>query len=142
YTRLHTLSLHDALPIFRNDPAYIYMREMGSVKLLTRQGEVEIAKRIEEGLKHMILAISACPATIAEILLVVDRIATDEARVDELVEHNYGNEAAADHGLDDESAAEFDDDGDADTGVGEDDEGSTDNAGSLLQLKNDALARF
>src|SRR5690606_30676889 len=68
--------------------------------------------------------------------------APEEAGVDELVEHKDGNEAAADHGLDDESAAEFDDDGDADTGVGEDDEGSTDNAGSLLQLKNDALARF
>ena len=128
----------------RNDPAYIYMREMGTVKLLTRQGEVEIAKRIEEGLTHMIRAISAWPATIAEILVVVDRIAADEARVDELVEHNYGNEATADDELDDESAVELDDDeaGDADIGEGEDDEGRADNAASLLQLKNDALARF
>jgi RNA polymerase primary sigma factor len=37
------------------------MREMGSVELLTREGEIEIAKRIEDGLKHMIQAIAACP---------------------------------------------------------------------------------
>jgi RNA polymerase primary sigma factor len=50
------------------DPVRMYMREMGSVELLTREGEIEIAKRIEDGLKHMIQAISACPTTIAEIL--------------------------------------------------------------------------
>ena len=49
------------------DPVRMYMREMGTVDLLTREKEIEIAKRIEEGLKHMIQAISACPATIAEI---------------------------------------------------------------------------
>src|SRR5467141_4628732 len=49
------------------DPVRMYMREMGSVELLTREGEIEIAKRIEDGLKHMIQAISACPTTIAEI---------------------------------------------------------------------------
>ncbi|HTG97475.1 MAG TPA: RNA polymerase sigma factor region1.1 domain-containing protein, partial [Burkholderiales bacterium] len=46
------------------DPVRMYMREMGSVELLTREGEIEIAKRIEEGLRHMIQAISACPTTI------------------------------------------------------------------------------
>ncbi len=46
----------------------MYMREMGSVELLTREGEIEIAKRIEDGLKHMIHAISSCPTTIEEIL--------------------------------------------------------------------------
>src|SRR5438105_6813715 len=42
------------------DPVRMYMREMGSVELLTREGEIEIAKRIEDGLRHMIQAISAC----------------------------------------------------------------------------------
>ena len=46
----------------------MYMREMGTVELLTREGEIEIAKRIEDGLKHMVMAISACPTTIADIL--------------------------------------------------------------------------
>jgi RNA polymerase primary sigma factor len=50
------------------DPVRMYMREMGSVELLTREGEIEIAKRIEDGLKHMDQAISACPTTIAEML--------------------------------------------------------------------------
>jgi RNA polymerase primary sigma factor len=50
------------------DPVRMYMREMGTVELLTREGEIEIAKRIEDGLKHMVQAISACPTTIADIL--------------------------------------------------------------------------
>ena len=49
------------------DPVRMYMREMGTVELLTREGEIEIAKRIEDGLKHMVQAISACPTTIAEM---------------------------------------------------------------------------
>src|SRR5581483_2615955 len=59
------------------DPVRMYMREMGSVELLTREGEIEIAKRIEDGLKHMIQAISACPMTIAEILELADRVERD-----------------------------------------------------------------
>ena len=68
------------------DPVRMYMREMGSVELLTREGEIEIAKRIEDGLKHMIQAISACPTTIAEILALADKIEADEIRVDEVVD--------------------------------------------------------
>ncbi|MFY7860291.1 MAG: RNA polymerase sigma factor region1.1 domain-containing protein, partial [Limnohabitans sp.] len=49
------------------DPVRMYMREMGTVELLTREGEIEIAKRIEGGLMDMMAAISASPATIAEI---------------------------------------------------------------------------
>ncbi|NQW85035.1 MAG: RNA polymerase sigma factor RpoD, partial [Alcaligenaceae bacterium] len=48
------------------DPVRMYMREMGTVELLTREGEIEIAKRIEGGLKDMVKAISACPTTINE----------------------------------------------------------------------------
>src|SRR6201747_2559591 len=56
------------------DPVRMYMREMGSVELLTREGEIEIAKRIEGGLQSMMQAISASPTTIAEILSVADEI--------------------------------------------------------------------
>ena len=56
------------------DPVRMYMREMGSVELLTREGEIEIAKRIEDGLKHMIHAISSCPTTIEEILRLADLV--------------------------------------------------------------------
>lgn len=68
------------------DPVRMYMREMGTVELLTREGEIEIAKRIEEGLKHMIMAISACPGTLAQVLELVNRIERDELRVDEVVD--------------------------------------------------------
>ncbi|MBA3479377.1 MAG: RNA polymerase sigma factor RpoD, partial [Lautropia sp.] len=68
------------------DPVRMYMREMGSVELLTREGEIVIAKKIEEGLKDMMQAISACPTTIAEILLQSDRIRAKQARVDEVVD--------------------------------------------------------
>ncbi|GAB3428104.1 RNA polymerase sigma factor RpoD [Massilia solisilvae] len=68
------------------DPVRMYMREMGSVELLTREGEIEIAKRIEDGLKDMIQAISACPVTIAEILTVAQRIDNDEIKIDEIVD--------------------------------------------------------
>src|ERR1043165_2910083 len=68
------------------DPVRMYMREMGSVELLTREGEIEIAKRIEDGLKHMIQAISSCPTTIEEILRLAELIEKDEMRIDELVD--------------------------------------------------------
>src|SRR5258706_2640827 len=68
------------------DPVRMYMREMGSVELLTREGEIEIAKRIEDGLRHMIQAISACPTTIAEILALAEKIDKDESRVEEVVD--------------------------------------------------------
>jgi RNA polymerase primary sigma factor len=68
------------------DPVRMYMREMGSVELLTREGEIEIAKRIEDGLKHMVMAISACPTTIAEILVHGDKIRSGEMSIDEVVD--------------------------------------------------------
>ncbi len=68
------------------DPVRMYMREMGTVDLLTREGEIEIAKRIEEGLKHMVQAISACPLTMPEILRLADKVESDEMRIDELID--------------------------------------------------------
>ncbi|MPQ56586.1 RNA polymerase sigma factor RpoD [Duganella sp. FT27W] len=68
------------------DPVRMYMREMGAVALLTREGEIEIAKRIEGGLKDMIQAISACPTTIAEILALAAKIEADEMKVDDVVD--------------------------------------------------------
>jgi RNA polymerase primary sigma factor len=68
------------------DPVRMYMREMGSVELLTREGEIEIAKRIEDGLKHMVMAISACPTTIAQILEHAEKIRSGELPIDEVVD--------------------------------------------------------
>ncbi|WP_311197082.1 RNA polymerase sigma factor RpoD [Sheuella amnicola] len=68
------------------DPVRMYMREMGTVELLTREGEIEIAKRIEDGLKHMVMAISACPTTINEIIAHVQRVRDAQAQIDEVVD--------------------------------------------------------
>ncbi|WP_068808109.1 RNA polymerase sigma factor RpoD [Thauera phenolivorans] len=137
------------------DPVRMYMREMGTVELLTREGEIEIAKRIEDGLKHMVQAISACPTTIAEMLESADRIARDEMRIDELIDGlidpNAADEAAAqedDEAQEDADAEEESDDADGDSeeeDEDEEDEGAKAEraaAQSLLQLKTDALARF
>ncbi|MHB9100809.1 MAG: RNA polymerase sigma factor RpoD [Sulfuricella sp.] len=123
------------------DPVRMYMREMGSVELLTREGEIEIAKRIEDGLKHMVQAISACPTTIAEILALADKVERDEMRVDELVDGlmNANGELAED--LADsvvEAAAEEEEL----TEEEEEEAGAAAAAANLAQLKADALERF
>jgi RNA polymerase primary sigma factor len=119
------------------DPVRMYMREMGSVELLTREGEIEIAKRIEDGLKHMIQAISACPTTIAEILDLSGKVGRDEMRIDELVD------GLIDPNAKDEPIRELADD--VEPEEEEETDGEDESAAlsaSLLQLKEDALARF
>ena len=68
------------------DPVRMYMREMGSVELLTREGEIVIAKRIEAGLRHMIYAIASCPITINEIIEYGNKISTEVLRIEEVVD--------------------------------------------------------
>ena len=122
------------------DPVRMYMREMGSVELLTREGEIEIAKRIEDGLKHMIQAISACPTTIAEILELAGKVAREEMRIDEVIDGLIDPNAAGEDIealAEDEEAAIEEDEGDD-----EDEDGSGKISASLLQLKQDALERF
>jgi len=124
------------------DPVRMYMREMGSVELLTREGEIEIAKRIEEGLKHMIQAISACPTTIAEILKLADRVEREEMRVDEVVDGLIDPNAAEEEEEEavEETSAEREVDDEIEE-TDEDEEGAIASA-NLLKLKEDALKRF
>lgn len=68
------------------DPVRMYMREMGSVELLTREGEIEIAKRIEDGLKHMVMAIAACPTTVNEVLTYINEVREGTMEIDEVVD--------------------------------------------------------
>jgi RNA polymerase primary sigma factor len=125
------------------DPVRMYMREMGSVELLTREGEIEIAKRIEDGLKHMIQAISACPTIVDEILGMVDKVSKDEMRIDEFVDGVIDPNAVEEAPVPPAQQAAAADDGDEDDEDGEEaDDGSAALAASLLQLKEDALAIF
>jgi len=68
------------------DPVRMYMREMGTVDLLTRDGEIEIAKRIEEGLRLMVQAISASPGIINDLMKMADKVRKNELGVDEFVD--------------------------------------------------------
>jgi len=67
------------------DPVRMYMREMGTVELLTRQGEIEIAKRIEDGLNQVKYHMSHFPPTIDRLLLVADAVGAEETRMQDFV---------------------------------------------------------
>src|SRR5712691_3331344 len=126
------------------DPVRMYMREMGSVELLTREGEIEIAKRIEDGLRHMILAISACPTTVREILDLADKVEKDEMRIDEVVDGL--NDPNAKDSFDPKKAAPTPEDEEAqiEEEEGEEDEEAAEAAqsASLLKLKGEAMEKF
>ena len=80
------------------DPVRMYMREMGTVELLTRKGEIEIAKRIEEGLGQVMNAL-ACPETIAVLIREYDLIAEGKARLNDLVVGFHDPQAEAEEDL-------------------------------------------
>ena len=124
------------------DPVRMYMREMGTVDLLTREGEIEIAKRIEDGLKHMVQAIAACPTTITELLAMVDKVESNELSVDEVVDGLIDIEVEAPMvGADLEEEAEEDideeEDDDADGA-----KAAAISAEALAKLREEVLTRF
>ncbi len=128
------------------DPVRMYMREMGSVGLLTRESEIEIAKRIEGGLRHMIQAISACPPIIAEIIKLASEVENDNLRIDEVVDglvdsddQDIVNSDMAGESLDAELDSDDIEENDSD------DDDTDENAiasADLLKLKTDALEHF
>ncbi|RFP15936.1 MULTISPECIES: RNA polymerase sigma factor RpoD [unclassified Duganella] len=130
------------------DPVRMYMREMGAVALLTREGEIEIAKRIEGGLKDMIQAISACPTTIAEIVALATKIEADELKVDEVVDGFVDlNEANNTPAVAAAPAAASDDEEEEEEEVEEEDGDANGGAAGfsteqLAQLKKAALEKF
>jgi RNA polymerase primary sigma factor len=118
------------------DPVRMYMREMGTVELLTREGEIEIAKRIEGGLMAMMEAISASPATIAEILHLGEEIRNEKIIITTVVD-GFSNPNEADDYVAEEDFDEFDE-ADDDDGKG----GSKALTKKLEELKKQALERF
>lgn len=114
------------------DPVRMYMREMGQVELLTREGEIEIAKRIEEGQKYMILAISACPTTINEILFYAQQIR----------EGTESPAAFVDGLLDPDAQDEFNPSADAFGSDEDEEEGGGLSAKQLEELKRGSLEKL
>src|SRR5262245_8469427 len=127
------------------DPVRMYMREMGSVELLTREGEIEIATGIEDGLRHIELAINACPTKAREILDLSDKVEKDESRIDEVIDGLIDPNAKDD--FDPKKAAPTPEEEEAQI---EDEEGEEEDeeaaeaaqSASLLKLKGEAMEKF
>ena len=126
------------------DPVRMYMREMGTVDLLTRESEVEIARRIEDGLKHMVQAIAACPTTISALLALVDKVESDELSVDDLVDGLIDSDVGAVDAVE-LASAEDDAEDDVDDDEEEDEDGAKAaaiSAEALAKLKEEVVKRF
>lgn len=120
------------------DPVRMYMREMGSVELLTRESEIEIAKRIEDGLRHMIQAISACPTIIENILELAADVENGRLRADELVDGFLDDDTDEIMG---KEMSEESLDQDFDSEDGEDEQVAAASA-DMLKMKAEVLERF
>jgi len=125
------------------DPVRMYMREMGTVDLLTREGEIVIAKKIEAGLKEMVMALSACPVTISEILVNAKKIEEGAMEIDEFVDGlvDPNAEDIPMTAVEEEEPleeGEEGEEGEEDTGGG----GNTASAKQLEELKQLSLVKF
>ncbi len=123
------------------DPVRMYMREMGTVELLTREGEIELAKRIEDGIRQSTEAIATCPATITDVLRMMDMVEAEQMRLTDLVvdfiDPNAVDEAPPEMPSDENRAAAGDEEEESDEeggGAGADEEGGPD--------REEALVRF
>ncbi|MEE3290066.1 MAG: RNA polymerase sigma factor RpoD [Pseudomonadota bacterium] len=116
------------------DPVRMYMREMGTVELLTREGEIVIAKRIEEGLRELMKAMAYFPGTVEHVLNEYALVDSEERRLNEIITGYLDNtddeipvstpeaRAAPEASNDDDSGVDSDDDDDEEGNVGPDPE--------------------
>ncbi|KAA0695242.1 RNA polymerase sigma factor RpoD [Halopseudomonas laoshanensis] len=121
------------------DPVRMYMREMGTVELLTREGEIEIAKRIEEGIREVMAAISMFPGTVDGILADYHRVVEESGRLSDIFSGYIDpdddglsggapavEEAPAEAKTDDKDKDDKDDDDDSDDDAEEEGDGGPD----------------
>jgi len=88
------------------DPVRMYMREMGTVELLTRKGEIAIAKRIEEGTRQVLLAMSDYPGIVEQVLHTYEQIEAGKVRLHDVIIGFADVEAAAEEAMRAQKAAE------------------------------------
>lgn len=116
------------------DPVRMYMREMGTVELLTREGEIDIAKRIEDGINQVQCSVAEYPEAITYLLEQYDRVEAEESRLSDLitgfVDPNAEEDLAptATHVGSELSSEEMDDDDDDDDESEDDDDADEDNS--------------
>jgi len=120
------------------DPVRLYLRGVGSFDLLTRHGEIEIAKRIEAGLQAMLLAAVSAPAVVAALLALGERIAAGGLKIDDVVDGLARTDEADDH-VAEEDVADIDADIGAEGGCGVPGRTAT---RRLDALRAQTLARF
>ena len=109
------------------DPVRMYMREMGTVELLTREGELRIAKRIEDGLNQVLSALSVYPRTVDELLAIFEQVEKQERRLTDVISgfNDEDTEVAAPEVKNGDNAkASSDTDNDSDDDEDDDDGGS------------------
>ncbi len=113
------------------DPVRMYMREMGTVELLTREGEIVIAKRIEEGIRDVMAAVAHFPGTAGTVIQAYERILENEGRISDIVTgfldpddaEPFMGEDTTEDTSDDTGAASDDDDDDSTTTEDDNDNG-------------------
>ncbi len=136
------------------DPVRMYMREMGTVELLTREGEIEIAIRIEEGIRQVLTSIAEYPEAIAHILDAYDQYEAGEMRLNDIITgfaegeddiatagENLGSELQGDELEDDDD----DDDSEEEVDTGPDPEVAAEKFKALreqYEVTNEAIAKY
>lgn len=126
------------------DPVRMYMREMGTVELLTREGEIVIAKRIEEGIRGVMTALAQFPGSVDEILSVYNLAVQEEGRLSDIFSGYIDSDAAMQVALEEEIAAnegieDSDSDGDEE---GDEDDSSEDEEKDRGPDPEEARIRF
>ncbi len=106
------------------DPVRMYMREMGTVELLTREGEIVIAKRIEEGIRDVMAAIAHFPGTTGTVIQAYERIIENEGRISDIVT-GFLDPDGAEPFMPEETPAASDDSSDSDSDDDNDEEEET-----------------
>ena len=110
------------------DPVRMYMREMGTVELLTREGEIEIAKRIEDGIRGVMMALAQFPGSVEEILEAYNRVLQEEGRLSDIFSGYIDPDSAIEEAepdtieVDEEKSDDDDDDDEDDSDDSSDDE--------------------
>ena len=114
------------------DPVRMYMREMGTVELLTREGEIDIAKRIEDGINQVQCSVAEYPEAITYLLEQYDRVEAEEARLSDIITGfvdpnaeedlaptatNVGSELSSEDLNDDDEEEDEDDDSEDDNSI-------------------------
>ncbi len=131
------------------DPVRMYMREMGTVELLTREGEIVIAKRIEEGLRELMKAMALFPGTVEHVLNEYALIDSEERRLNELItgyldtnDEDFPPAASADDSSSDDASASSDDSDSDDVDDDDDSSSSDDEDANVGPDPEEAKIRF